>query len=105
MPKSKGNKRRRKDREIGRLRRKYDESPGNSTPSAGGGGWRRAAPESPGVITLSPPANPDDPCPNGHPDQLADMMFHGIAPRRCPRCGETPQFGGMTQNGSVTFAG
>ena len=33
----------------------------------------------------------------GHPEQFAAML-QGVAPTRCPRCGETPQFGQIMQN-------
>ena len=37
-------------------------------------------------------------CVNGHQDQAAAWMLHGIAPTRCERCGETPVFGPLEQN-------
>lgn len=34
-------------------------------------------------------------CEQGHPEQASAYMLQEIAPTRCPRCGETPQFGPM----------
>ena len=44
----------------------------------------------------TPPSKPDaDPCPNGHPEQSMAFALYGTPPHRCPRCGVTPQFGGI----------
>lgn len=43
------------------------------------------------VLTMSPPSDESNPCPNGHPDQMLRWM-NGLPVERCPRCGETPRF-------------
>jgi len=35
-----------------------------------------------------------EPCPLGHPEQAQAFLLYGTPPHKCPRCGETPQFGG-----------
>lgn len=36
----------------------------------------------------------NEPCPHGHPEQAQAFILYGTPPRKCPRCGETPNFGG-----------
>ena len=38
------------------------------------------------------------PYPDGHPEQAQAWMLNRTAPSRCPKCGETPQFGSFEMN-------
>ena len=94
MPKSKGNKSRRKARDTARLARKAPDAIRNAG----------IMPDLTG-ITLSPEGASDGDCPNGHSEQAMDLMMFGIAPRPCPHCGKTPQFDDVAQNISADLPG
>ena len=47
------------------------------------------------ATSTMPRTTTTDPCPSGHPEQAQAWMLHGTPPTRCPKCGETPQFGGI----------
>ena len=94
MPKSKGNKSRRKARNTARLARKAPGAVRNAGILSDFAG-----------ITISPESAADGDCSNGHPEQAMDLMLYGISPGRCPRCGKTPQFDDFSQNSDSNLPG